>query len=175
MVDDQRFAATRPDVLVYRTEPLETDVTLAGPVLPEILFSTTGTDADVVVKLIDVYPDDVPDPAPNPMGIKLGGFQQMVRGDVMRGRFRDSFETPAPFEPGKPTSVKMRMNDIFHTFRTGHRIMIQVQSSWFPLVDRNPQTFVDIYQARPEDFRKATHRVYRAGAAGSKVQVSVLQ
>jgi uncharacterized protein len=162
MVDDQRFAARRPDVLVYQTEPLETEITLAGPVRPNLAVSTTGTDSDWVVKLIDVYPDDYPDPNPNPTGVKMGGYQQLVRGDVMRGKFRESYEEPKPFEPGKPTSVQMRMNDIYHTFRPGHRIMVQVQSSWFPMVDRNPQTFVDIYQARPADFRIATQRLYRS-------------
>jgi putative CocE/NonD family hydrolase len=160
MVDDQRFAARRPDVLVYQTEPLEAEVTLAGPVRPELIVSTTGTDSDWIVKLIDVYPDDYPDPSPNPTGVKMGGYQQLVRGDVMRGKFRDSYEAPRPFEPGKPTPVRMKMNDVYHTFRPGHRIMVQVQSSWFPLVDLNPQTFVDIYQARPADFRKATQRLY---------------
>jgi uncharacterized protein len=168
MVDDQRFAARRPDVLVYQTEPLETEMTLAGPVMPELKVSTTGTDSDWIVKLIDVYPDDYPDIDPGPNAIKMGGYQQLVRGDVMRGKFRDSYETPRPFEPGKPTTVKMKMNDIYHTFRPGHRIMIQIQSSWFPLVDRNPQTFVDIYQAKPADFHKATQRVYR-----SKIDVLV--
>ena len=173
MVDDQRFAARRPDVLVYQTEPLEGEVTIAGPVSPDLRVSTTGTDSDWIVKLIDVYPDDFPDPDPNPAGLKMGGYQQLVRGDVMRGRFRDSFESPKAFEPGKPTAVRMKMNDVYHTFRTGHRIMVQVQSSWFPLVDRNPQSFVDIYQAKPTDFRKATQRVYRSKELPSKVDVLV--
>jgi uncharacterized protein len=174
MVDDQRFAARRPDVLVFQTDPLEADLTLAGPVMPNLIVSTTGTDSDWVVKLIDVYPDDYPDLDPSPTGIKMGGFQQLVRGDVMRGKFRESFEQPKAFEPGKPTPVKMKMNDIFHTFKTGHRIMIQVQSTWFPLVDRNPQTFVDIYQAKPTDFRKATQRVYHSRDLPSKIDVLVV-
>ena len=173
MVDDQRFAARRPDVLVYQTEPLEGEITLAGPVQPDLKVSTTGTDSDWVVKLIDVYPDDFPDPIPNPTELKMGGYQQLVRGDVMRGKFRESFESPTPFEPGKPTTVRMKMNDVYHTFRTGHRIMIQVQSTWFPLVDRNPQSFVDIYQARPADFRKATQRVYRSRDLPSRIEVLV--
>ncbi len=173
MVDDQRFAARRPDVLVYQTEPLETEITIAGPVRPALVVSTTGTDSDWVVKLIDVYPDDYPDPSPNPTGVKMGGYQQLVRGDVMRGKFRDGFENPKPFEPGKPTSVKMKMNDIYHTFRPGHRIMVQVQSSWFPMVDRNPQTFVDIYQAKPSDFRKATQRLYHSEEIVSCLEVLV--
>jgi predicted acyl esterase len=174
MVDDQRFAARRPDVLVFQTEPLETSLSIAGPVLPELTVSTTGTDSDWVVKLIDVYPDDFPDPDPNPAGIKMGGFQQLVRGDVMRGKFRESFEKPIPFVPGQPTAVRMKMNDVFHTFKAGHRIMVQVQSSWFPLVDRNPQTFVDIYQARPADFHTATQRVYFSKENPSKINVLVL-
>jgi predicted acyl esterase len=104
----------------------------------------------------------------------MGGFQQLVRGDVMRGKFRDSFEQPKPFEPGQPTALKMKMNDVFHTFKTGHRIMIQVQSSWFPLVDRNPQTFVDIYQAKPADFQKATQRVYHSSPFPSKIDVLIV-
>ena len=173
MVDDQRFASRRPDVLIFQTEPLESELTLAGPVRPELLVSTTGTDSDWVVKLIDVYPADYPDPVPPSAETKMGGFQQLVRGDVMRGKFRDSFEEPRPFEPGKPTPLKMTMNDVYHTFRPGHRIMVQVQSSWFPLVDRNPQSFVDIYQAREGDFRKATQRVYHSREFGSKLNVMV--
>lgn len=174
MVADQRFASQRPDVLVYSTDELTEDVTISGAVGVELLVSTTGTDADWVVKLIDVYPNDYPDPEPNPTGVKMGGYQQLLRGDVMRGKFRDSYERPEPFSPGKPTKVHFKMADVCHTFRTGHRIMVQVQSSWFPLVDRNPQTFVDIYSAKPEDFQKATHRVYR-GPEGSRVTVFVTQ
>ncbi len=167
MLDDQRFAATRPDVLVYQTEPLEREVTLAGPLEASLHVSTTGTDADWVVKLIDVYPPDFPDPKPNPTGVRMGGYQQLVRGEPFRGKFRNSFEKPEPFEPGRVSKVAFTLPDIFHTFRTGHRLMIQIQSSWFPLVDRNPQKFTDIYSARREDFQKATHRVYRSPAAPS--------
>jgi uncharacterized protein len=138
MTEDQRFAATRTDVLVFQTEPLQVDVTLAGPIWPSLNVSTTGTDSDFVVKLIDVYPDDYPDPDPNPTGIHMGGYQQLLRGEIMRGRFRNSFEHPEPFVPGKLTKIEYVMPDVFHTFRQGHRIMVQVQSSWFPLVDRNP-------------------------------------
>jgi hypothetical protein len=172
MVADQRFASRRPDVLVYETGVLERDITLAGPVQVHLVVSTTGTDSDWVVKLIDVYPDDFPDPEPNPSLVRMGGFQQLVRGDVMRGKFRNSFEKPEPFVPGVPTTVKFTLPDIYHTFRTGHRIMVQIQSSWFPLVDRNPQTFVDIHTARESDFHKATQRVYR-GQEGSRLQVLV--
>jgi predicted acyl esterase len=124
--------------------------------------------------LIDVYPDDYPDPKPNPTGVRMGSYHQLVRGDVMRGKFRNSFEKPEPFMPGKPAAVSFTMQDGYHTFRTGHRIMVQVQSSWFPLVDRNPQTIVDIYQAKESDFRKATQRVYRSKEMPSRVSVLVL-
>jgi putative CocE/NonD family hydrolase len=174
MTADQRFASRRPDVLVYETDVLDDDVTIAGPIHVDLFVSTTGTDADWIVKLIDVYPDDYPDPNPNPTGVKMGGYQQLVRGDVMRGKFRNSFEKPEAFLPGKPTSVKFAMQDVCHTFRSGHRILIQVQSSWFPLVDRNPQTFVDIYSARMSDYRKATQRVYRTREMPSRVSVLVM-
>lgn len=161
---DQRFAASRPDVLVYQTPVLTEDLTVAGPVTVDLRVSTTGTDADWVVKLIDVYPGDFPDPDPNPnpTGVRMGGYQQLVRGDVFRGKFRDGFDAPKPFEPGKATKVSFTLPDTLHTFRPGHRVMVQVQSSWFPLVDRNPQTFCDIYAAKEGDFRKATHRVYHS-------------
>ncbi len=174
MVEDQRFAARRPDVLVYQTEPLTEDVTVVGPIRAELQVSTTGTDADWVVKLIDVYPDDYPDPEPNPAGLHMGGYQQLVRGEVMRGKFRNSFEQPEPFQPGVPTGVPFTIQDVYHTFRPGHRIMVQVQSSWFPLVDRNPQKFVDIYTARSSDFSKATHRVYRSPGRSSRLKVLVM-
>jgi putative CocE/NonD family hydrolase len=174
MVADQRFASRRPDVLVYQTGELESDVTLAGPIRAELFVATSGTDSDWVVKLIDVYPDDYPDPNPNPANVRMGGFQQLVRGDVMRGKFRESFETPEAFTPDKRTRVNFAIQDVNHTFRTGHRIMVQIQSSWFPLVDRNPQTFVDIYQAKESDFRKSTQRVFRTRDAASRIQVMVL-
>jgi putative CocE/NonD family hydrolase len=170
MVDDQRFAATRPDVLVYQTAPLEADLTFAGPIGVSLQVSTTGTDSDWVVKLIDVYPPDHPDPVPNPSGVRMGAFQQLVRGEPFRGKFRNGFDKPEPFTPGQPATVAYPMPDVFHTFRTGHRVMVQVQSSWFPLVDRNPQKFVDIYTARKGDFQKATQRVYR----GSYLKVNIV-
>jgi len=173
MVEDQRFAGRRPDVLVYRTEALKQDVTLAGPVAVRLSVSTSGTDSDWVVKLIDVYPDDFPDPRPNPAAIHMGGYQQLVRGEVMRGKFRTSFEKPTPFTPWKVCRVDYTLPDVYHTFRPGHRIMVQVQSSWFPLVDRNPQTFVDIYRARPSDFRKATQRVYHTRRHPSCLETTV--
>lgn len=174
MVADQRFASRRPDVLVYETDLLSEDITIAGPIQVELHVATSGTDADWVVKLIDVYPDDYPDPNPNPTGVRMGGYQQLVRGDVMRGKFRDSFEKPEPFTPDKPSRVRFTLPDSYHTYRAGHRIMVQVQSTWFPLVDRNPQTFVDIYSAKEADFRKATQRVYRTRPLPSRVAVQVL-
>ncbi len=173
-IEDQRFVASRTDVLVYETEPLEEDLTLAGPLKATLHVSTTGTDSDWIVKLVDVYPGDFPNPNPNPADVKLGGYQQLVRGDVFRGKFRNGFEKPEPFEPGKVTKIEFAMTDVCHTFRRGHRVMVQVQSSWFPLVDRNPQTFVNIPTAKAEDFKKAIQRVYRAGNAASSLTVQVL-
>ena len=182
MVDDQRFASRRPDVLAYQTAPLEEDLTIAGPITASLQVSTTGTDSDWVVKLIDVYPDDYPlqpgEPAGNgdrPVHSKMGGYQQLVRGEPFRGKFRKSFETPSPFVPGQVEKVEFTMPDAFHTFRRGHRLMVQVQSSWFPLVNLNPQTFVNINQATPADFRKATQRVWRSAARPSLVRLSVVE
>jgi uncharacterized protein len=158
MTDDQRFAARRPDVLVFQTEPLENDLTLAGPITADLMVAITGTDADFVVKLIDVFPDNFTYEKDN--GYVINGYQMLVRGEVMRGKFRNSFEKPEAFVPNKPTRVKYELPDVAHTFKKGHRLMIQVQSSWFPLVDRNPQQFMDIYQAKDSDFKKATIRVY---------------
>ena len=173
MAADQRFASRRTDVLAYQTPELTEDLTLAGPITIDLKVSTTGTDADFAVKLIDVYPSEFPDPDPNPTGVKMGGFQMMVRGELMRGKFRNSFEKPEAFKPGEPAVIRFTLPDACHTFRPGHRIMVQVQSTWFPLVDRNPQTFVDIYTAKPEDFKKATHRVYRNAEMASKVTIRV--
>ncbi len=174
MIADQRFASKRPDVLVYQTGELTEDVTIAGPVEVDLLVSTSGTDSDWVVKLIDVYPDDYPDAKENPKQVRMGGYQQLVRGDVMRGKFRNSLERPEPFEPNQPTRVRFTMPDTYHCFRTGHRIMVQVQSSWFPLVDRNPQKFTDIYHASESDFQKATQRVFRSAESASRIKVMVL-
>jgi hypothetical protein len=173
MTEDQRFASTRTDVLTYVTGELAADVTVAGPITPSLYVSTSGTDSDWIVKLIDVYPDDYPDPDWNPTGVRMGGYQQLVRGECMRGRFRHSYEKPEPFTPGKMDKVEFVMPDVNHCFRKGHKIMVQIQSSWFPLVDRNPQQFVDIYNARPTDFVKATERVYRMANAASGVKINV--
>lgn len=174
MVADQRFASTRPDVVTYTSEVLTADVTLAGPLDVRLFFSTTGSDADFVVKLIDVLPNDTPNPDPNPRGMLMAGLQQMVRGDVLRGKFRNSFEKPEPFEAGKVTEVNFQLNDVLHTFKKGHRIMIHIQHSWFPLVDRNPQKFIDIGKAEASDFQKAIHRLYYGRQHPSRIEVSVI-
>jgi hypothetical protein len=178
MSEDQRFAASRPDVLVYKTDPLDHDVTIMGPIGVNLKVSSSGTDSDFVVKLIDVYPGDYPDPHPGQEAantIKLGGYQQLVRGEPFRGKFRKGFEKPVAFEPGKPDHIAFRMPDVAHTFREGHRIMVQIQSSWFPLTDRNPQKFMDIPKALSSDFVKATERIYIGGADGSRIELLVLQ
>jgi putative CocE/NonD family hydrolase len=179
MTDDQRFASQRPDVLVYQTEPLEDDLTIAGPIQVKLNVSTTGTDSDFVVKLIDVYPGNFPTP-PAPQGqpvpsnaVKMGGYQQLVRGEPFRGKFRNSFEKPEPFVPGKPATIKYEMPDVYHTFRKGHKLMVQVQSSWFPIVDRNPQRFMEIPKATAADFQKATQRVFRSRSLSSSVSLFV--
>jgi putative CocE/NonD family hydrolase len=175
MTDDQRFAARRPDVMVYESEPLTEPLRLAGPITADLYVSTTGTDADYVVKLIDVFPDSLRDYPTNEKAVPMAGYQMMVRGEVLRGRYRNSFERPEPFVPGEVTSVRFDIPGVTHTFKEGHRIMIQVQNSWFPLVDRNPQTFVNIYEADEEDFQKATHRIYHDAARPSGVRVHVLR
>ncbi|CAN5276480.1 CocE/NonD family hydrolase [soil metagenome] len=174
MYEDQRFAASRPDVMVYESDTLTEDVTISGNVMADLFVSTTGTDADFVVKLIDVYPGNAPNNSPI-AGTKMGGFQLLIRGEVMRAKFRNSFSKPEPMKPGEVTEVKFDMQDAAHTFKKGHKIMVQVQSSWFPLVDRNPQKFVNIYQATEADFQKATHRVYFSPQQPSSVMVSVIK
>lgn len=160
---DQRFVEHRPDVLTYQTEPLAQDVTIAGPISPVLFVSTTGTDSDFIVKVIDVYPP----------GGGLGGYEQLVRGEPFRGKFRNSFKHPEPFRPGKAARIQFAMPDVYHCFQKGHRIMIQIQSSWFPLVDRNPQTFTTIPTARASDFVKAEQRVYRSGDEASYIEMNV--
>jgi len=175
MVEDQRFAASRPDVLVYESVVLDEDITIAGPVIADLFVSTTGTDADWIVKLIDVYPGDFPDNKPNPAGVRMGHFQMLVGADAFRGKYRKSFEKPEPFVPDKVTEIKYDLRDKCHTFKKGHRIMVQVQSTWFPVIDRNPQKFVDIYHAKESDFQKATHRVYRSSAHSSHLKLRILK
>jgi putative CocE/NonD family hydrolase len=182
MVDDQRFAARRTDVLAYETDPLTDDVTIAGPVSPKLRIASSGTDSDFVVKLIDVYPDDLPDVASTdasrrPLAaipVSMGGYEQLLRGEPMRAKFRNSWEKPEPLSPGKITELNFVMPDVNHTFRKGHRIMVQIQSSWFPLADRNPQTFVEIPDAKPEDFKKATEQVFHRKDAASGIELMVL-
>jgi hypothetical protein len=181
MVDDQRFASYRPDVLVYQTDPLTEDVTIAGPVSPKLKIASTGTDSDFVVKLIDVYPEDYGEGEARPNKrvtdeppLHMGGYQELLRGEPFRAKFRNNWEKPEPLTPGKQTGIDFTMPDLFHTFRRGHRIMVQVQSSWFPLTDRNPQTFTDIPRAKPEDFKKATEQVFRQKDAASGVEVLVM-
>lgn len=176
MIDDQRFASRRPDALVYETEVLDNDITLAGPLNADLFISTTGTDGDFIVKLIDVYPDSLKSYQLNNKEVLIGGYQMLVRGEVMRARYRNSYEKPEALTPGKTEQVKFYLPDVMHTFKKGHKIMVQVQSSWFPLVDRNPQKFVEnIYQANDEDFQKATIRVMHQQNAASGLQVTVLE
>ncbi|MBL7862338.1 MAG: CocE/NonD family hydrolase [Cyclobacteriaceae bacterium] len=161
MTDDQRLASTRPDVITFETEPLTNEVTLAGEIMARLKVSMSSTDADFIVKLIDVYPNDHPSYKHNPNNIIMGGYQQLVRHEVFRGRWRNSFEKPEPFTPGAITEVNITLQDILHTFKKGHRIMVQIHSTWFPYIDRNPQKYVDnIYTANAEDFVKATIKVY---------------
>ena len=182
MTDDQRFASRRTDVLSFQTAPLTEDLTLAGTVIADLLTSISTTDADFVVKVIDVFPDDFKYPdtrsqtgrdagGPYPMG----GYQMLVRGEIMRGRFRNSFATPEAFKPGKLEKVKFELPDIAHTFQKGHRLMIQIQSSWFPLADRNPQKFVNIYEADESDFQKASIRIHHDAANSSSIILPVLK
>ena len=159
MNDDQRFAARRTDVLTYDTGILNGDMTVAGPVVADLMVSLSNTDADFIVKLIDVFPDDAP--VNLVTNYPMGGYQMLVRAEVMRGKFRNSFEKPMPFIPNRPTTVKYTMPDVAHTFKKGHRLMIQIQSTWFPLTDRNPQKFTDnINKATNADFVKETIKVY---------------
>jgi putative CocE/NonD family hydrolase len=187
VVGDQRFAASRTDVLVYQSDVLEEDITIAGPVTPKLFVSTSGTDSDFVVKLIDVYPAELnmanvnsasqstaaPRDVPVP-GVQMAGYQQLIRGEPFRAKFRKSFVTPSPMVPNQVDKIEFDLPDILHTFRRGHRIMVQIQSSWFPLVDRNPQTFVSIPNAKANDYVKATQRVFRGGAESSALGVWVM-
>src|SRR5260370_21756545 len=166
MTGDQRFASRRPDVLVYQTEALDADLTLAGPLRADLWVSTTATDADWVVKLIDVYPGSA---STNSVTLKaMGNYQMMVRSEIIRGRFRGGYEKPQPFLPDTAAKVSLPLQDVLHTFKKGHRIMVQVCSTWFPLADRNPQKYMaNIYQADPSDFIPATHKVYRGSSLAS--------
>jgi putative CocE/NonD family hydrolase len=171
-VEDQRFAWNRPDVLSYESAPLEEDLTIAGAITATLHVSTSGTDSDWVVKLVDVFPDNTPDPQPTQSNVRMGGYQMLLAGDLLRGKFRDSLSDPKPMVPDRVTRIEVPLGDRCHTFLKGHRVMVQVQSSWFPMFDRNPQTFVDIYHARPSDYRKATERVYRTARWPSYLTVT---
>ena len=194
MTEDQRFAATRSDVLVYQTEPLKEDITVAGNIKPEIFIASSGTDSDFVVKLIDVFPDDYEYPETgkklangDPERIKPpetsawsvfkpGGYQMLLRGEPMPARFRNSFEQPAPLVPNRPTKISYVMPGVVHTFKKGHRIMVQIQSTWFPLVARNPQKFMPNYKLGTDaDFQKATQRVYHTVAQPSRIVLPVMK
>ncbi|ANI88510.1 X-Pro dipeptidyl-peptidase [Arachidicoccus ginsenosidimutans] len=174
MDDDQRFASQRPDVLAFETPVLDSDVTLAGEVAANLYVSVSGTDADFIVKLIDVSPDTASNYRIDNKIVPAGGYQALVRAEVMRGKFRNSFSKPEPFVPNKPTLVKFHVPDVLYTFKKGHKIMLQVQSSWFPLLDMNPQVFEDIYKAKPEDFKKATIRLYHQKDLPSNIQLGIL-
>lgn len=174
MSDDQRFATNRPDVLTFQTEPLSADLTVSGQPLAHLKVSTTGSSADWVVKLIDVHPSDAIRTEGSDPSVEFGGLQMMVRSEFIRGRFRNSYEKPEPFVPNEITEIDLPLQDVLHTFKKGHRVMVQVHSTWFPLIDRNPQKYVDnIYEAQPSDFIKATHRVYHSVEHPSWIELEV--
>jgi hypothetical protein len=178
MTDDQRFASRRPDVLTYQTEILTDNVTIAGPVIAELMASITTTDADFVIKIIDVFPNDFKYPDSlkgNDKNYPMGGYQMLVRAEIIRGKFRNSFENPEPFVPGDITKVRWVLPDVAHTFLKGHRIMVQIQSTWFPLVDRNPQKFINIYEADDTDFIKSVIRIFHDKVNDSKIILPVLK
>jgi putative CocE/NonD family hydrolase len=175
MSDDQRFASRRPDVLTYQSETLQENLTLTGPVIADLFTSISTTDADFVVKLIDVFPDDFQYPDSLDMKYPMGGYQMLVRGEIMRGRFRNSFEKPEAFIPGKITEVKFELPDVAHTFLKGHRMMIQVQSTWYPLADRNPQQFIDAYTCESKDLLKSEIQIFHDAQHDSKIILPVLR
>ncbi|MEJ2049040.1 MAG: CocE/NonD family hydrolase, partial [Calditrichota bacterium] len=174
MVEDQRFVTQRTDVITYQTEILDADITIIGPIIAHLFVSTSGTDADWIVKLIDVYPDSTSDSSAASYSKTLNGYQMLVRGEIMRGKFRNSYEYPEPFIPNEVTEVQFNLNDIFHTFKTGHRIMVQIQSSWFPLFDMNPQEFTDINQTSKNNFRKAVQCIYHTSEYSSSLELNLL-
>jgi uncharacterized protein len=182
MTDDQRFAERRTDVLAFRTNILTEDVTLTGIVTADLFVSISTTDADFVVKLIDVFPDslsyndiDIYSSADTPETYPMGGYEMLVHGEIFRGRYRNSYEKPEPFTPDKIEKVTFNIGDVAHTFKQGHRIMVQIQSSWFPLADRNPQRFVNIYEAKASDFQKAVIRIYHDKDHASRLVLPVLK
>ncbi|HZI41964.1 MAG TPA: CocE/NonD family hydrolase, partial [Gemmatimonadaceae bacterium] len=186
MVEDQWFASTRPDVLVYQTEPLTEDLTIAGPIIAKMRVSTSGTDADFIVKLVDVFPDNLPSIVTADGGVQQGGrfaaradqrmrnYQMLVGAEVFRAKYRHSYAKPEAMVPNQVTPLEWDLRDKYHTFQKGHRIMVQVQSSWFPLIDRNPHKFMDIYTAKASDFQPATQRIYHSPAQPSHLELLVL-
>ena len=174
MIADQRFVANRPDVMVFETDVLNEDLTMAGPIVADLSIAMTGTDADFIVKVIDVYPDSSSATSPVAKDIVMPGYQMLVRGEILRGKFRNSFSNPEPFKPNAITQVKVTLPDVAHTFKKGHKIMVQVQHTWFPLADRNPNQFMDIYKAKASDYLKNTHRIYFDQAHPSKISFSTL-
>ena len=177
MTDDQRFAARRPDVIVFQTDFLQEDMTTAGPLHAELFAAITTTDADFVVKLIDVFPDTFSYAGPSPTGVNypVAGYQMLVRGEIMRGKYRNSFEKPERFTPGKVEKIKFYLPDVAHTFKKGHRLMVQIQSSWFPLADRNPQKFVNIYEASDNDFQKSDIKIYHSSQYPSSIILPIVK
>ena len=174
MVEDQRFAYQRPDVISFETDTLKDDLTMVGNILANLKVSTSGTDADWVVKVIDVYPNDTPNDPAHP-DVVYGGYQQLIRSEIIRGKYRNDFTKPEAFVPGKPTEVKLELQDVLHTFKKGHKIMVQIQSSCFPWADRNPQKFVNIFEAKESDYQKATQKVYHQKAYPSFITFGVLK
>ena len=176
MTDDMRYASGRPDVLTYQTGVLEKDLTLAGPMTAEIHVATSGTDSDWIVKIIDVFPNELPkDFAFATKGKEMRGYQMHVRSEIIRGRYRNSFEKPEPFIPNEVAKITLTLQDVLHTFKKGHRVMVQVHSTWFPLADRNPQKYVpNIFFANEDDFIVTTQRVYRSAERSSQIRVGVL-
>ena len=175
LVEDQRFATKRPDVLSFESAVLDQDLLVTGRITANLFVSISGTDADFIVKLIDVLPDDETDPTPNPRGFQMAGFQRMVRAEVFRGKFRNSYESPEPFTPNRVEKIHFDLNEVAHVFKKGHKIMVQVQSSWFPIIDLNPQKFVKIPDASESDFQKATIRVYHDSAHPSSILLPVMR
>jgi putative CocE/NonD family hydrolase len=174
MIEDQRFTSTRPDVLLFESDTLTEDLTIAGPITADLFVSITGTDADFIVKLIDVLPEYEKSNIKE-AGKTMAGMQRLVRAEVMRGKFRNDLSKPEPFIPNKVTEVKFLLNDALHTFKKGHRIMIQIQSSWFPLVDRNPQKYLRIPEAKETDYQKATIRIHHNATNSSKIILPVVR
>ena len=174
MVEDQRFAGRRPDVLVYTSEPLKEDLTVVGPIIAQLLVSSSTTDSDWIVKVIDVYPGNVDGGGSSEKDVNMGDYQMLLRAEVMRGKFRNSLENPEPFVPEQITELSFELPDVNHTFLEGHKIMVQIQSTWFPLIDRNPQKFMDIYHAEPKDFQKAVQRVYGSKDYPSALLVKIM-